>query len=56
MNIRLRTEIICLIDRMACEEQQHQQALTGKEQDHVLKLSKLDERIRMVLTAKGGDM
>ena len=56
MNIRLRTEIICLSDRMACEEKQHQEALTGKEQEHVLKLSKLDERIRRVLAAKGGDM
>ncbi len=56
MNIRLRIEIICLSDRMACEEKQHQEALTGKEQEHVLKLRKLDERISRVLAAKGGDM
>ena len=43
MNIRLR-------------EKQHQEALAGKEQEHMLKLSKLDERIRRVLAAKGGDM
>ena len=41
---------------MACEEKQHQEALTGKEEEHVMKLSKLDERIRRVLAAKGGDM
>ena len=52
----LRTEIRCLSDRMACEEKQHQEALTGKEEEHVLKLSKLDERIRRVLATKGGDM
>ena len=43
MNIRLR-------------EKQHQEALAGKEQEHMLKLSKLDERIRRVLATKGGDM
>jgi hypothetical protein len=49
----LRAEIICMV----CEERQHQEALTGKkEEEHVMKLSKLDERIRRVLTAKGGDM
>ena len=52
----LRAEIICLSDRIACEEKQYQEALAGKEQEHMLKLSKLDERIRRVLAAKGGDM
>ena len=56
MNIRLRAEISCLSDRMVCEEKQHQEALAGKEQEHMLKLSKLDERIRRVLAAKGGDI
>ena len=56
MNIRLRAEIICLSDRMACEEKQYREALAGKEEEHMLKLSKLDERIRRVLAAKGGDM
>jgi len=48
----LRAEIICLSDRMVCEEKQHQEALIGKEEEHVMKLSKLDERIRRVLAAK----
>ena len=52
----LRAEIICLSDRMVCDEKQHREALTGKEEEHVLKLSKLDERIRRVLATKGGDM
>ena len=52
----LRAEMICLRDRMVCEEKQHQEALTGKEEEHVMKLSKLYERIRRVLAAKGGDM
>jgi hypothetical protein len=41
---------------MVCEEKQHREALTGKEEEHVMKMSKLDERIRRVLAAKGGDM
>ena len=52
----LKAEISCLSDRMVCEEKQYREALAGKEEEHVLKLSKLDERIRRVLAAKGGDM
>ena len=49
-------EINSLSDRIACEEEQHREALAGKEQEHVLKLSKLDERIRRVLATKGEAM
>ena len=52
----MELSIISLGDRMVCEEKQHKEALTGKEEEHVLKMSKLDERIRRVLAAKGGDM
>jgi hypothetical protein len=52
----LRAEIISVSDQMACEEKQYREALADKEQEHVLKLNKLDERIRRVLAAKGGDM
>ena len=52
----LTAEINSLSDRIACEEEQHREALAGKEQEHVLKLSKLDERIRRVLATKGEAM
>jgi len=49
----LTAEISSLSDRVAREEEQHREALADKEQEHAMKLSKLDERIRRVLAAKG---